>query len=258
MNDQSIYHLDAALIPFHQGDYLTAREICRNGLEHQVDSGRLWELSGISSWFLGEIDQALVALENASLLVPLLPISQIALASAYAHFDKPDLARLIYRHLQSLPEFPVPLLPQLAAGLGRVGEVEAALTVCEQLVELRPGHHPAWFGIAYYLRRLGRPLTDIIPPLEIAHQLAPHMRTYRLNLSACLAQVDRFEEAYAYVCAIPIEEIRCPHWLQTMLPVFAAVGDENREIECQQLLRELGDGPHPDDWNPDGGCPSCT
>ena len=52
---------------------------------------------------------------------------------------------------------PTPLLPDVARGLGRAGEYGLALEVCQRLTVLRPAYHPAWFGVAFSLRQLGRP-----------------------------------------------------------------------------------------------------
>ncbi|WP_020470104.1 tetratricopeptide repeat protein [Zavarzinella formosa] len=155
----------AALECFHEDDFPETIRVCHRGLDQHPDTGRLWEILGLAHWMRGEIQAALSPLETASLYVPLQPLAQLALAAAYAWANKPDLARTVYKHLADCPGFPVPLMPRLAAGLGRIGENEAALLVCEKLVELRPDYHPAWFGIAFYRRRLGRPVHEATDPL---------------------------------------------------------------------------------------------
>lgn len=248
-------YLEAAVGHFQNGLYFEAAHVCLAGLDRFPDAGRLWEVYGTSLWLLGQIKAAQEALETASVLVPLVPRAQLALASAYAHADKPDLARLIYHHLSKHPDFPGPLLPQLAAALGQIGEDEAALLVCEQIVKRQPEYHPAWFGIAFYLRRMGRPVWTVIPHLRVAHELAPDRRTYRLNLAACYAEVGRHADAYRCLEGIPVAEVRCSHWLAMMAGVFTVVGDTPRHEECRGLLERLTDGPDPEGWDPEGTCP---
>ena len=244
-------HLEAALSLFHADEFAKAVSVCRRALAKYPDAGRLWEVCGLSHWMAGDIASALPALETASLLVPLAPLAQLALAAAYAWADKPDLARTVYRHLADLPVFPVPLMPRLAAGLGRVGEYATALVVCEKIVELRPDYHPAWFGIAFYLRKLGLSVEAAIPPLERAAELAPDEESYRLNLAACHAQAGDFAAAYRSAASVDVASIRCPNWLRLMLPVFHAVSDWGRRDECRRRLDETG-GAH------GGGCSSCS
>jgi Flp pilus assembly protein TadD len=240
MGDERIY-LDAALGHFRDGEFDKAVHACRWGLTVYPDDGRLWEVRGLSHWMRGDLASALRALETASVLVPLDPLAQLALAAAYAWADKPDLARTVYRHLAGLPGFPVPLLPRLAAGLGRVGEYAAALLVCEEIVEVRPDYHPAWFGIAFYRRKLGRSVGDAIAPLARAATLAPDEDVYRLNLAGCHAQAGDFPAAYRVAATVDVASIRCPNWLRLMLPVFDAAGDAGRRDACRRQLDGSGD-----------------
>ncbi|MBA4191284.1 MAG: hypothetical protein C0467_25155 [Planctomycetaceae bacterium] len=240
MGDERIY-FDTALGHFHDGEFDEAVHTCRWGLTVYPDAGRLWEVCGLSLWMRGDLGSALHALEKASVLVPLAPLAQFALAAAYAWADKPDLARTVYRYLAQLPVFPVPLLPRLAAGAGRVGEYAVALLVCEKIVELRPGYHPAWFGIAYYLRKLGRPIGEAIPMLEQALTHAPDEEMYRLNLAACHAQTGDGEAAYRIAETVNVGAVRCRHWLRLLLPVFDAAGDLVQWAACRTRLAELGD-----------------
>lgn len=249
MDDLGMY-LETALGHFHADHFGKAIHACRWGLTVHPDAGRLWEVYGLSLWMTGDVGAALPALEAASLFVPLDPLAQLALAAAYAWADKPDLARTVYTHLAGLPVFPVPLMPRLAAGLGRVGEYAVALPVCEKIVELRSCYHPAWFGIAYYLRKLGRPVADAIPPLERALALAPDEEAYRLNLAACHAQNGDFTSAYRVAECVDVRTVRCTHWLRLMLAVFDAVGDEGRFHQCRQQLARPGDA--------SGGCSTCS
>lgn len=252
-----VLFLAAAQERFRDQQLSQARDLCQRGIEVYPESGRLWELLGVVAWFQGDTTPCLNALERASVFVPLQPLAQLALASAYALVDKPDLARTVYSHLATSPEFPVPLLPQLAAGLGRLREDAAALMVCERLVELRPAYHPAWFGVAFYRQRLGEPIENVLASLEQAHRLAPNARTYRLNLAVCLARLHRFAEAFSYIDEIPIAEIPHAAWLRQLRPLFVSLGDLARVWECDERLRTLEQDNGPNDGSCDGNCPCC-
>ena len=252
-----VLFLAAAQERFRDQQLSQARDLCQRGIEVYPESGRLWELVGVVAWFQGDTAPCLHALERASMLVPLQPLAQLALASAYALVDKPDLARTVYSHLATAPEFPVPLLPQLAAGLGRLRENAAALLVCERLIDLRPTYHPAWFGVAFYRQRLGEPIENVLAPLEQAHRLAPNARTYRLNLAACLARLNRFAEAFSFIDEIPIAEIPHASWIRQMRPIFVSLGDLARVWECDERLQALEQDEKPHGGSCDGHCPRC-
>lgn len=229
-----------ALRYFSRGDYPRAAATCRHGLVSHEDCGRLWELLGMSCWLTGDRHDAIRALERASLHVALVPCSQIALASSYLSAGKAGLARVIYLHLTTLGELPAAILPHLAAGLGRVKEYQAALEVCERIVKGRPDDPAAWFGIAYYGERLGRPAEDVIAAMRTAARLDPGSLTYRVNLAACLVRAGEVDEAYRHVRDIPIASLGRPHLVRSLLPAFHAAGEEGRVSECLSLLRRAG------------------
>lgn len=247
---------EAAYQCYLDQDLDNARSLCLRACLAYPDSGPLWQLAGLVDWFLGDTAACVDALERAALLIPLQPLAQLCLASAYALQGKRELARFVYDHLIELPEFPIPLLPELARGLGSLGEDAAALAVCERLVELRPSYHPAWFGVAFYRLRLGHAVEDALQYLEQAHHLAPQARTYRLNLAVCLARLHRYAEAFCCIDDIAISEIPHAAWIRQIRPIFVALGDLARVWACDERLRALNSpaGPNPG-W--DRLCPRC-
>ncbi|MGL4465145.1 MAG: hypothetical protein ACRC1K_23570 [Planctomycetia bacterium] len=139
----------------------------------------------------------------------------------------------------SLEKLPLAVLPKIAAGLGGLGEDEAALAVCQRLVDTAPRHHAGWFGVAFYRRRIGYPLAEVIDSLQAAVALAPWNESYRINLAACLAQLSRFDEAFAHVHNVRVADVECRCWLAALAPIFHANGDVDRWGECLEKLRLL-------------------
>jgi tetratricopeptide (TPR) repeat protein len=208
----------------------------REGLRDCPDDGRLWQLHGTARWALGDYLGACSALETASALRPLYPLARCALADAYVRTGRSEVARVIYRHLAEGDGCPTELLPKVVAGLGQLEEYEPALKVCRRLVDRNPSHHAAFFGIAYYLALLDSPPGPVLEALHRAFDLAPHVLVYRLNLAWLLAGVGQGENAYALLCAVPVEEVSCPFWLRRMLAVFETAGDEHLSQACRERL----------------------
>lgn len=207
------------------GDAVQTREACLAGLRVDPDRSELHELLGLALYELEDLGPAVHHLESASALAPLSPVGQLALADLYVGFGLVLAATAVYEFLAEPDRCPTPLLADVARGLGRLGRYEAALQVCHQITARRPGYHPAWFGIAHYRRRLGRPLGCCISPLEQAFALAPHALTYRLNLAAAYAGVGRADDAYGLVHAVPAAAVRRPCLRRALAPVFLWAGD---------------------------------
>lgn len=137
--------------------FIEAEVLARQALEQDPQQGRFWRLAGMASWALEAFEQARIDLENACSLAPLCPMSWLALADCYVRLGKITPAQGIYRMLAENDRFPTSLLPRLATGLGRIEEYRLALGVCRKLANRQPNHHGAFFGMAYYLSRLGYP-----------------------------------------------------------------------------------------------------
>jgi hypothetical protein len=192
------------------------------------EDGRYWQLHGIARWFLGDPLAARRALETASCLRSLTPLAQVALAGAYLQTGKGDVARVIYRYLGECEACSLGLLPKVAVGLGSLGEHGAALEVCWRIVRQDPRHHAAWFGLAFYMGRLGYPLASLLDPLIKAHNLAPQVLSYRLNLALVYGELGWLAQAYFLVKPIAPHDVPRGFCLERFASLFAAVGDEER------------------------------
>jgi tetratricopeptide (TPR) repeat protein len=152
---------------YDAGQYAEAADLARQALQESPDDGRLWQLYGTARCNLQDFDSAREALENASALIALHPLAQYALATCYHRMGQPDLARVTYEHLAEAV-VNTGLLSALAARLGALDESAAALKVCRRITDLDPAHHQAFFGIAFYLCRLGFSSEALIPHLAMA------------------------------------------------------------------------------------------
>ncbi len=150
-----------------------AVDLAECAVQDDPDDGRFWQFLGLLRHRQGDYSGACAALETASLLVLLEPASRCALAECRCQGGAQRIG------LRPVP----PARPGRAVShgfaLGRrrrpgsLGENEAALAACRKIVRRDPLHHHAHFGVAFYLRRLGRPLTSVIASITRLHELAP-------------------------------------------------------------------------------------
>lgn len=239
MSRESFFERGVACLQGH--DFHQANQIACEGLAENPDNGPLWQICGIAQWAGKDYEAARDALEQATILTPLFPMAQCALADCYRHLDLPESARVIYQHLAQQGNCPTDLMPRVASGLGALGEHELALQTCRTLVSLRPCHHAAHFGVAYYLGQMDRPPLVLLPWLRRAFHLAPHVDQYRLNFAFVLMVAGNLEESHELLKGWSIEKETSTFWLEQSLNVFELVGDEPRANRCQERLAFLGE-----------------
>lgn len=221
------------------GEWEAARDLALVGVRTDPDHGRLHEVLGLAEYEMEEFVAALFHLEAASIAVPLGVEPQLALADLYTRFGQPQSATAVVRFLAEDDRCPTPLLPRLAKLLGRCGEDEVALGVCQRLTLLRPDFHPGWYGAAFYLDRLGRSPGEIAFPLREAFDLAPHMPMYRISLAGVLADTGRETEAYHLLADVPPEVVRCGCQCRRFARVCEIAGDHDRAAEYRRRAGDL-------------------
>lgn len=229
----------AARAKFDDGDFAAALELSREGLSRDEHHAGLLRAYGLASYHLGEPLDALEGLEGASLIAPLDPLAQLALADVYTRVDKPRSARAMLRFLAEPGRCPVPLLSDVARLLGKVGADRAALRVCRRLAKARPWYHPAHFGAAHYAAKLGRPRGRVARHLRAAFESAPHIPTYRLALAGVLAEAARPEEACELVRDLPAEAFACPACLGRLQGAAEDAGEIELAMRLRDRRREL-------------------
>ena len=226
---------------FDRGDVEEAEELVRAGLERFPEDGDLWQMGGLLRHGRGDFGGAREALETAGVLVPLDSTAQCALAECYARTGKPELARCVYRHLAAQCHCPTALLPRVAAGLGGLGEDRLALEACREFSRRDPEAPEAFVGMAFYMRRLGKPVEAIIPVAVRAHELAPRVTTYRILLATLLAHGGRLGEASDLLCEVAPDSVGCQGCLRRMMAIFHRAGDHARAAACDRHRRCGGD-----------------
>jgi hypothetical protein len=133
----------------------------------------------------------------------------------------------------------VPLLPRVARGLGELGEHALALEVCERLAALRPCHHAAIFGVAYYRSALGHSPEQVLPLLRRAFEMAPDVVTYRVSLASVFATLGRLTAAYELVRDVPPGAVTCRACVERLLLAFREAGDGQRLAEWSACLERM-------------------
>jgi Flp pilus assembly protein TadD len=211
-----------------EGRPAEADSLVSAALRSSPDDGILWQLRGLLRRERGELSAARGDLECASALVPLNPAARCALADCYVADQKPGLAELLYQGLADDPTCPTELLPPVAAGLGTVGAFAAALATCRELARREPRRHQAHFGIAFYLRKLGHPVEEVLEPARRAFELAPGSSLYRVTLSALLEHLGRRDEARALMQDVDPGSIACSCCLRRVATLFRQAGDHRR------------------------------
>jgi Flp pilus assembly protein TadD len=213
-----------------------AEELLERAVQKSPDDGRLWQSVGLFRHQAGDFDGACRSLETAGLLVPLDPQARCALADCFARMGHTALAGDLYRDLSSDPGCPEQLLPQVAAGLGYLGMYGAALATCLELIRRSPAMAEAHFGVAFYLRRLGRSPEAILPIVARAHELAPEVPLYRISLATLLDHTGRCDEARELIGDLDLDQVSCRGCLQRMKTIFQATGPGRGFEECRPDL----------------------
>lgn len=205
-----------------------ASEMAERAVQGDPEDGRFWQFLGLLRHRQGNYPGACAALETASLLVPLEPSSRCALAECHARAGRKGLACDLYRQLGRDERCPTTLLAAVAAGLGSLGENEAALAACRKIVRRDPEQHHAHFGVAFYLRRLGRPLPSVITAVARAHELAPQVSLYRVSLAVLLDHSGQREEACDLLRDVDPTAMQCRSCLRRAMAIFQEAGDWER------------------------------
>ena len=206
------------------GEWAEAGAVLTQFTVEYPDDGWGWVLLGLVRHRQGDLVQASHALETASLLIPLDAPTQAVLAECFMRTGYPDLARLVYLALATENRTPDVLLPAVAAGLGLLGEYGSALQVCLDLTRRCPGLPEGHFGVAFYLRKLGRPPEAVLPVVARAHELSPATPLYRVSLATLLDHVGRRDEARELLLGIDLDAVSCRCCVQRMTTIFLAPG----------------------------------
>ncbi|WP_422925269.1 tetratricopeptide repeat protein [Singulisphaera sp. PoT] len=210
-------------------DRLAAAEaLADDAVQSYSEDGRLRQLQGLLRHRLGDFLGARTALESAALLAPLGPAPRCVLAECYARTGCTERASELFQEILADSGFPKDLLPAVATGLGSLGEYQAALEACREVIRRDPDHHQAHFGVAFYRRRLGDSPHAILPSVIRAHELAPEVSLYRITLAVLLDSLGWSGDAYDLVRDVDPSDVPCRCCLQKAMSIFRDTGDLDR------------------------------
>ena len=228
---------------YHRGESAEAEDVVRDGLRRFPDDGDLWQLDGLMRHGRGDFCGARESLMTAGLLVPLDPSAQWRWRSATC-----GPAR------RSWPAACIGTSPRIAAARrrccrrsppawGASGRTAWPWTSARSCRRREPERHEALVGMAFYMRRLGRPAEAIIPVAARAHELAPQIAPYRVLLASLLSGTGRHREAAELLRGLAPDSIQCRGCLRRMTTIFHLAGDLAMAEAFRRRARRIGDSP---------------
>ncbi len=207
------------------------------------NDGRAWELMGLVLRDLGKPKSAVSALETASLLVPMHPLSQICLAECYAVIGKRRLARDLYLSQRQIVQESVQLLLLVAAGLEGIDEPHLAMETCRQASAVDPDSGQVHYDMCFYASRCGSRVSVVENLAWRAVELEPGNVHFRVGLASLLVRLERFDKAHWVVSKLTVEQINqvtCKCCLARIQQLYIDMADEERSQWCHERLVALG------------------
>lgn len=225
---------------YENGNFKLASQSARPALKDAPDDAQLRELLGIAHHALRDFPRAMNAMETATLIAPLSPAAQVALAGCYLVSNRHDIARSIYGHLASQhSRVSIPLLAMVAAGLSRLNERHLALEVHRERAHRKSENDDTVFAVAHFMRLVEYPVELILPIAHRAFQLAPDRIRNRVALALLHHQCGNRSITYRLVTAVALGQLIaecCPCRLRGLVGLFDAMGDTGRSNACQLRL----------------------
>lgn len=225
-----------------QGDLRAAYGRIGVRLQNDQDCGRGWELLGLILRDLGKPKSAVAALENASLLTALHPLSQILLTEGYAQIGKPELAKELYLSRLDLDGDRPEILLLIAAGLEAIDQPHLALEVCRRAGKRAPELGQQAYDMSFYAARCGLQLSLVESLARRAVELEPDNVHFRIGFSSLLVKLKRDRQAHSIVASLTrqqIGQVRCKCCLERIGKLFATFGDRQRAYQCVARLEQL-------------------
>lgn len=227
---------------FHQGESQAAVDVMQQALESNPDDGCAWELLGLIRHSENMVEDAVYALETATLLKPLSICGQLALASCYLDLNYREAGQSIYLHLADNKKLPTRYIPDVTVGLSRLGNYQRALSLSREAARQNPECDEAQYAIAYYMGRCGDPNEIILPVLQAVVDLAPEVVKYRLALAMLQQELGQHDAAFHVLSPLTPKQlttIGSANCLRKIAHLFDSVGDTARREACLTRLQEL-------------------
>lgn len=234
--------LEAARDAFERNDVALALCFIKSHLRDQKDDGRGWELLGLIQHTRGRVAVAVSALERATMLVPLYPVSRVCLAVGYGRLGKRELSKELLTDLIQDESLTVPLLLQVAAGLDAIDQPGLAVRACREASRRDPEQSRPYYDLGYYAARCGQPAHITENLARKAISLDPDNVCYRIGLASHLMKADRIADGYQVIRHLShqqIEQIDCRCCVERIAELFESARDDRRVVLCRQHLLKL-------------------
>lgn len=235
--------LQKAIGLFRQGLHYQSLDWISQLLESQPEEGKAWELKGLIEDALHWHHLSIHSLETATTLIPISASGQYVLAKNYMEIGKHSLAKSVFSILLKRNDLPEQLFPALSSYLGQYPDLtHLALEVCRKAAQRDPESGETWFGMAYFMGKLGYPREHIAGVLRKAVMIDPEHRHYRIALATLLEQTGKVQDAYLVVKEIKLSaltEIHCSKCLQKLVTIFSLANDRTRHNICLKKLNQL-------------------
>jgi Flp pilus assembly protein TadD len=230
---------DHAVACLQQGDCRGAFKYLAVALSLAPDDGRCRELMGITHWEAGSPVEAVCHLERATLLTPLSPVGQLALALGYEVSGRRELSRDMLIALAGRAVLPLEVFEPLARALGRNGEPLLALETCRRASQADPGSTGPLLGAVFYMNQLGAPSQQTLSVLFRAHHLDPDDLSIRTLLARRLHDSGLSGEAAELLAVVDFSRVGCRSCLAAICEILLAAGDHERAAHCQKIVDSL-------------------
>ena len=231
--------LDQAQEAFDREDYSTTVHLLNGWNEPDQFHGDICQLRGLAHYLLGDNERALPSLETATMLIPLSPIAQCAMADCYIRTRKRDIAIVIYEHLSTIEQLPERVAELVAKGLSKVGHQTAALNFCLLQLRVYRANPVLMYHTSEAMRQLNYPVDELLPFAYQAHKLKPGDNANRVSYAQHLCAAGRYEEVARLLAPLDVDEIDCIASLERMKTMFEQIGDVHRRDQCAAKLKGI-------------------
>ena len=217
---------------FEAEDMALTQSLLDESLQETNSSPKLMEVAGMIAYSRGDFEESIRLIEEASFQIVLTLSGQLTLANAWLRQGQTDSAKTTLLFLaETIERVPSSMLPDLTHGLAKLGEFEAAISVCRNAFDRHPDDDNAVFGVAFYMHRAGYPSELVYNVMAKAVQMDPNSDLYRLNISILSCSLNRFQEAYTHACRLSparLKAIPCACMKANLLKLFIRFGDSER------------------------------
>lgn len=235
--------LEEARQSYTTGRLKDARRKLLQHLSRNREDGRGWELLGLVHHARQKWALSLAALEEASTLVPLSCVGELALADCYFANGQTKWALALYRGIPESDRATTQTLLTVAAKLDSMSDPVGSIAACRKAIQLDPDSAESYFTLSFYLRRCGAPFSVVEAAARRAIDLAPDKFAFRLGLAGQLHAQGRLADVARLLNRVTLEQVQslsCPCCLDRLIVIFAAIADEDRVLWCREHLGTVG------------------